>query len=127
MIFLPLMLAVSAIGCAAPNDQTTLNICAGQSASAADKAMNAQWRTTLAFMHKEDKQAAGDGSRASGPSYSDALLASQRAWLQYRDSECRMESYAARGGSMQPMLEAQCQGRLTQARSRQLAQFVKDD
>lgn len=120
------MLAVAAIGCAAPQSQTDMNICSDRGASRADAAMNVQWRNTLAAMHKEDVDARGDRSRAAGPGYANALLASQRTWLAYRDAQCRMEGYAAKGGSMQPMLVAQCLDRLTRERTDRLARFAKD-
>jgi|GraSoiStandDraft_28_1057319.scaffolds.fasta_scaffold806960_1 uncharacterized protein YecT (DUF1311 family) len=47
------------------------------------------------------------------------LEKSEAAWLAYRDSECRLEGDAARGGSLQPVLAAECEVRLTR-------QHIKD-
>ena len=122
-----LMLAAQALGCVHAQTQAELTQCAAAAATHADTAMNQQWKLTLAEMHKQDRAAAGDPTRTQGPGYADALLASQRAWLQFRDVECRIEGYAARGGSMQPMLVGQCLDRLTTARTKRLAELAKAD
>ena len=58
-------------------------------------------------------------------SYHDALLASQRVWLKFRETECVAEGYAARGGSMEPQLVAACLVEFTEARTKQLQNLVK--
>jgi uncharacterized protein YecT (DUF1311 family) len=119
------LLMAQALACANPQNQMTMTMCAGEAASRADAAMNVQWKRTLADMHKSDVDAGALGDQGHGPSYAEALLASQRAWLQFRDAECQIEGYAARGGSMQPMLVAQCLQTLTVQRTKQLAQIIK--
>src|SRR5690606_1177340 len=47
------------------------------------------------------------------PGHFDTLLEAQRAWLRFRDAQCLSESFMARGGSMQPMLDSQCKTYLT--------------
>jgi uncharacterized protein YecT (DUF1311 family) len=115
------------LACANPQDQMTMNECAGDAATRADAAMNAQWKRTLAVMQRTEASLAGDAMHTPGPSYTDVLLASQRAWLKFRDAECQVEGYAARGGSMQSMLVAQCLEQLTTQRTKQLAQMTKWD
>jgi uncharacterized protein YecT (DUF1311 family) len=105
--------------------QQDLNDCAGRGAEAADAEMNLQWKRTLAYMRQRDKD--DDENWASGPSYSQALLTAQRAWLAYRDAHCTSESYSTRGGSMRPMLYAMCVADLTNERTRQLAELASRD
>ena len=97
---------------------------AGRDAAAADAAMNAQYRSTMASMKEADDQKAFDAG--SGPSYRNALLAAQRAWLAYRDAECVLEGYEFRGGSAAPMAHAQCRAALTEARTRALKEEMWD-
>jgi uncharacterized protein YecT (DUF1311 family) len=52
------------------------------------------------------------------------LEKSQAAWLAYRDSECRLEGDATRGGSLQPVLAAECEVRLTRQRIRDLTDHL---
>src|SRR4051812_11628918 len=47
------------------------------------------------------------------------LQAAERLWMQYRDANCEAVS-GARGGSMRPMLVADCQTRMTEARTKEL-------
>ena len=47
-----------------------------------------------------------------------ALLAAQRAWIAYRDSQCELAGFEARGGSMEPMLVSGCLADLTRKRAR---------
>jgi uncharacterized protein YecT (DUF1311 family) len=98
--------------------QTDMNAQAGQAAAAADAAMNAQYRQTMAEMKKMDGYNAPDAT--TGPSYQNALLAAQRAWIAYRDAECVVEGYEFRGGSAESIAHAQCIADLTRARTRQL-------
>jgi uncharacterized protein YecT (DUF1311 family) len=58
--------------------------------------------------------------RDSGPGEEASLREAQRAWVAFRDAHCRLESYEARGGSMQPMLDAGCRATLTRARTAEL-------
>ena len=53
-----------------------------------------------------------------------ALVGAQKAWLAFRDAECDFEAAGARGGSIQPMIVAQCRTRLTEARSGALRGFL---
>jgi uncharacterized protein YecT (DUF1311 family) len=125
-----LIVLLAAAAAAAPVDcvnaltQRDMNWCAAEDFRAADAALNAQWAITAAAMKRADK----DGTAADGRiGYHAALLAAQRAWLAFRDAQCVSEGYAARGGSMEPMLVANCKAELTRERTQQLAALVEAD
>ena len=103
--------------------QQDMNVCAAQDFRAADDALNAQWAITAADMRQRDVDTAE--YRDDRPSYFDQLLAAQRAWLTYRDAHCVSEGYAARGGSMEPMLVALCRTALTRERTQQLLDLTQ--
>jgi uncharacterized protein YecT (DUF1311 family) len=84
---------------------------------AADAALNAQYRRTMTQAQTRDR---GGRPADGGPTYAAALLAAQRAWIQFRDAECRIESYQYRGGSAQRMVHRQCLTTLTRQRTAQL-------
>lgn len=107
---------VAAIPVAAQT-QAQMNAQAGAQWKRADAAMNAQWKRTNSYMKRRDAQ---NGSRGGGFGYAAALLASQRAWLQFRDSQCTIEGGQFAGGSMQPLARANCLARLTRERTKQL-------
>jgi len=97
-----------------------------QSASeyqAADAQLNAAYRTAMARMKQLDRAAKPADlplAERGGPSYSQALLNSQRAWLAYRDANCRVFSYEYRGGSAQGLSNRVCLTRVTRARTAEL-------
>ena len=98
-----------------------MNQTAGRQYQAADAAMTRQWQHTYAYMKGRDAQ---DRSRGGGFGYAAATLASQRAWLQFRDTQCVIEGGEFAGGSMQPLAQAQCKTRLTRERTTQLAKLL---
>ena len=54
------------------------------------------------------------------PAAKSGLLKAQRAWLTFRDAECKLEAVGEAGGTAQPMIFDQCLSRLTQLRTEQL-------
>ena len=106
-----MILAVIALLFAAP--QTA----AATSYQTADAALNAQYRRTLAQAQRRDR---GGRPGDRGPSYAAALTAAQRAWIGFRDAECRVEGYQYRGGSAEAMVHRDCLIRLTRQRTGEL-------
>lgn len=54
-----------------------------------------------------------------------ALLASQKAWITYRDLECKLESMGNKGGSMYSMVFASCMTNMTRKRIIELNEILK--
>lgn len=116
--------ACTALLLAAPalaQTQAQMNQTAGAQYKAADAAMTRQWQRTYAYMKGRDAQ---DRSRGGGFGYAAATLASQRAWLAFRDAQCVIEGGEYAGGSMQPLVQVQCKTRLTNERTTQLAKLL---
>lgn len=105
----------------AAQTQTAMNRQASAAYKAADATMTVQWQRTYAAMKRRD---AADTSRGGGFGYAAATLASQRAWLAFRDKQCAIEGGEYAGGSMQPMIGAQCLARLTRERTAQLKDMM---
>jgi uncharacterized protein YecT (DUF1311 family) len=108
--------------CKDPTTQSDMTRCEILRFEVADRAMNKQWKATLALMREYDRTPEGDGR----PGYADQLLKAQRAWLAYRDAHCDSDGYRMRGGSAEPMLVAGCRAELTEARTRQLAALAEE-
>jgi uncharacterized protein YecT (DUF1311 family) len=104
--------------CDDPQTQLAMNTCAAMDFERADERLNEQWRETAAYMQARDAEI--DHETDSQPGYYETLLAAQRAWLAYRDAQCRSEGFMARGGSMQPMLVSMCKAYVTELRTEQL-------
>jgi len=80
--------------------------------------MTREWNATNSFMKKRDS---ADRSRGGGFGYAAALLASQRAWLKYHDSQCAIEGGEFAGGSMQATARFGCLADLSRERGKRLA------
>ena len=125
MIFAALFLLAQApdavAECTDPNTQGEMNACAKQEFDRVDAELNAVWKKVRGWAKKADaKLDIGHGQ--SG--YAESLLAAQRAWLTYRDAHCRLVSFDARGGSMQPLLINNCLAELTENRTAELRELL---
>ena len=115
MVSFFIMVAVAATqpqpNCKGPKTQLEMNFCSGEAYKAADAAMGRQYKILAAQTKKID---------GGKPDFFPALLASQRAWLKYRDAQCRLEGYRTRGGTAEPMNVNGCLEELTKARTEEL-------
>ena len=114
-------LAEEPLNCLDPQDQMSMTQCAGLDFEKADKELNAIW-PALKVQAIEDDKNEGKGLRDT----ENALLESQRAWLTFRDAECKWQGFAAHGGSMEPMLVNMCSAKLTRDRIKQLQTGVSE-
>lgn len=92
--------------------------CYARLAERTDREMAAQWRAALKATRQEDADAKRE--RANRPSMAVSLLASQRAWLRYRDAQCTMISDQAAGGTGYGELDSRCRIDLNRSRAAEL-------
>ncbi|UIJ94212.1 lysozyme inhibitor LprI family protein [Sinorhizobium meliloti] len=103
--------------------QMDLNICADQDYRAADAELNKTYRLAVAAMQATDKEL-GDIDAAHAGAL-EALKKAQRAWIGYRDGQCELAGFEARGGSMEPMLVSGCLAELTRKRTAELKELME--
>ncbi|QEN91159.1 DUF1311 domain-containing protein [Labrys sp. KNU-23] len=89
--------------CADPEDQATLNQCASKSFKASDGELNALYKQIEKNLHD-------DADKAK------LLIATQRAWVAFRDTECNFSSSGVIGGTLYPLAVTQCRDGLTKER-----------
>lgn len=112
----PLAIALAALTigamatAASAQTQQSLNATAAQEAQRADAALNTQYRTTISGL---------------SPASRTLLRDAQRAWIGFRDQQCRYESSAVRGGSAYPMVQSGCVARMTTERTRELRRLAQ--
>ena len=82
--------------------QSELNACAGAAAKMADDRLNTSYQAVLKYLDPDDKA---------------LLVAAQRAWVAFRDSDCAF--WGARG-SVGPMNAAFCRASLSDERAAEL-------
>ncbi len=105
IVAIPLVLGTAALAsdCSDTSTQTEMNTCAADAFQKADAALNSRYKEISRRL-------------ADSPEARKALVTAQRAWIQYRDAECAFRASGVAGGSIAPMIEAQCLGTLTDAR-----------
>lgn len=94
----------------AQSEQAQLNLTAARDERAADQALNAQYTATM---------------NGLSPASRTLLRNAQRAWIGFRDQQCRYESSAVEGGSAQPMVRAGCLARMSTERTRDLRRLAQ--
>ena len=104
------------LDCKDPQTQTDMNICAGRTYEAADAEMARQYRLLASRMKQTD---------TAGPEYFAALLESQRAWLKFRDAQCKFEGYLVKGGTAEPLMISRCSEELTKKRTEDLKSLLE--
>ena len=124
MIALALALAAANTGPSCDNAMTQMDInsCMAQDYRAADAELNRQWVLNVAAAKAQDKTRIAQTDKR--PGYYATLLESQRSWLKFRDAQCRIEGYAMRGRSAEPMVVSGCLAGLTRERSKQLKDML---
>ena len=104
--------------CTSPQTQADMTICAGKDYEKADKQLNAEYQKLRKLLTERDKAANADGKGAT-----DALVTAQRAWVAFRDANCALSGFQARGGSMEPMLISSCLAEMSGKRAEELRQL----
>ncbi len=89
--------------CADPQTQTDMTICAVKKYEQADGELNAAYKEITKRL-KDD------------PETGKLLVAAEKAWMGFRDAECTFANSATVGGSIHPMLVAQCREAITRKR-----------
>jgi uncharacterized protein YecT (DUF1311 family) len=110
----------SDVDCANATAQRDLNACAYQEYEAADVELNAVYRQAVTAAGNIDKELDGADVGAG-----EALKKAQRAWIAYRDGQCELAGFQARGGQAEPMLVSGCLAALTQKRTAELKEFLE--
>ena len=103
------------VDCATAMAQQELNICAEMDWQAADKDLNAVYKTVLAAMKDMDAVLPPELQGAE-----DALRTAQRAWIDYRDAQCETAGFPMRGGAAEPLLVYGCLRQVTENRTAEL-------
>jgi uncharacterized protein YecT (DUF1311 family) len=122
-VFSPALAQEDEIDCANAMTQADMNICANKDYETADLALNAVYKKTVVAMKEKDRELGEIDANYVGAV--DALKKAQRAWIDYRDGQCDLAGFEARGGSMEPMLVSGCLADLTKKRTDELKALIE--
>jgi len=98
------------LDCKNPRDQHSMNICAQRDFETADGALNGVYGELMKALDDD--------------TFRTKLKFAQRAWIQFRDTECTFETADNEGGSLHPLVFAGCKTRLTRVRTMELKAFL---
>ena len=96
------------------NPQTTFDMrnCAGKSFQESDEKLNRVYKNLM--------------QRIEDTGEKSALKSAQLDWLKYRDSNCEFESFQNRGGTIYPVVYETCRARMTDNRTKELQDRIKE-
>jgi uncharacterized protein YecT (DUF1311 family) len=100
-----------AANCSGAVTQMDMNACAAAEFQAADARLNATYQEVAGRLRGQE-----DPVRR--------LAAAERAWVRFRDAECEFETNQVSGGSIAPMVLAECRTELTRRREGELRGFL---
>ena len=113
--------APASTNCDAAQSNVEMKECAARELADVDAALNRQYAQTLAKMRSVDEGYPKTADER--PGFAATLLASQRAWLTFRDAQCTIEGYSMRGGSGEGLVVARCKAAMTAERTKALAKL----
>lgn len=91
--------------------QLEMNLCAAENYKKADAELNKTWKLLIANLLDEEVE---------------ELREVQRLWLRFRDAHCDYEAARYEGGSIQPLIRYTCLQTLTETRTEQLKDRLKE-
>ncbi|MBD8599729.1 MULTISPECIES: lysozyme inhibitor LprI family protein [unclassified Pseudomonas] len=115
MIAVGMMMALG-IGCSAQAqdcdaNQASMNQCASQEYKALDAELNTQYNAQMGYLKT--------------PARKKALQDAQKKWIAFRDADCQYQAGKREdGGSMWPLVQAQCLSAQTKVRVGQLKAYT---
>jgi uncharacterized protein YecT (DUF1311 family) len=111
------------VNCASPHSTPEFNLCAEGTFQRADDKLNAAFAKAIAFIKTVDSEKPYDAA-----SWEQALRASQRAWVAFRDADCKgltPMSWTGGTGTMVAVLE--CMTAKTNIRTKELVTIYKGE
>jgi uncharacterized protein YecT (DUF1311 family) len=111
--------AEPAVDCNNAQTQLEMNLCAGRAAKESDRQLNIAYKK-VQNSYKSTDTPADDRARQQK-----ALTNAQLAWIKYRDSNCTWQASKFDGGSIQPMIYANCVDRMSQERTQELLESLE--
>jgi uncharacterized protein YecT (DUF1311 family) len=95
--------AAAAPDCKDPQDQATMNECAGQDFSAAGAQLNAVYKQLAAKLKGQ-------------PDQLKLLVTAEQSWINLRNADCDFQASGVAGGSAYPMIVMMCRTGMTNQR-----------
>jgi uncharacterized protein YecT (DUF1311 family) len=115
--------------CEEPPSQRQVNDCADYQYNQADARLNKVYQKVMQYMTDDLERAQKAGNTRQHDyeqTAASSLKEAERAWLSYRDIQCKAAGHQYEGGSMSPMIYSQCLTTLTHHRIADLKSIDED-
>ena len=93
-------------------NQTDLNICSMNEYKKADQELNKVYAAYTAKLNNARKN---------------QVKAVQLNWIKYKESDCKYEASAYKGGSIQPLIQNSCLTKKTKLRTQELQAYLAEE
>lgn len=107
------------LNCDDPFSQAEMNHCSYKEYLAADKILNEIWPVVRNKMRSVD-----DSQPKHLKGAAKSLLKAQKAWITYKEAHCSVEGFAARGGTLEPLIVSICLTKLTVQRTKEFKELL---
>ncbi|MFT3794628.1 lysozyme inhibitor LprI family protein [Flavobacterium sp.] len=107
--FIALFLGMTGISLA--QTQSEMNADAQAKYKKADAALNKAYKQLMALLDKDEKV---------------LLIQAEKDWVKFRDSHCKFDASQYEGGSIQPLIHANCMEELTRKRIAEIKASIKE-
>ncbi|WP_426702961.1 lysozyme inhibitor LprI family protein [Rhodanobacter sp. Col0626] len=112
---------VLAANCDSANNTVQMNACMADEVKAADLTLNHTYQRVLATLNGADS----DQQQSYPASTKAALIEAERAWVKYRDADCKAVYNHWKGGTIRTSMELGCRQERAEQRTRQLEAFLE--
>ena len=112
-----------------PPSQRQMDACAGFQYRQADARLNKVYQKAMEYMTNDLSRAEKNNDQRQvqyETTAVESLKQAERAWLGYRDLQCKAAGQQYEGGSMRPMIESQCLTTVTVHRIADLKSIYED-
>jgi uncharacterized protein YecT (DUF1311 family) len=119
--------AMAHAACDDPQSNAEMKICADQEWKKADAELNAAYAKALASARETYTSMRGEPGYQNMPDGEAMLRAAQRAWVTFRDANCKYQYQVYYGGTHAGLAYLICMGDMTKARLKELRQLPGGD
>jgi uncharacterized protein YecT (DUF1311 family) len=112
-----------------PPSQRQMDACAGFQYRQADARLNKVYQKAMEYMTNDQSRAKKNNDQRQvqyEKTAVESLQQAERAWLSYRELQCKAAGQQYEGGSMRPMIESQCLTTLTAHRIADIKSVYED-
>lgn len=112
-----------ALDCKDPQSNYDMKYCAAEDLKKADAELNVAYKKALDEARKWYQSTKGSPGNETMPDSEAVLRDAQRAWVSFRDANCKYQYQIYYGGTHAPLAHALCMVDMTRARTKELRQL----